>query len=188
MRRPDPNYEGTRADVQTCGARVRERNDRLVVLDLDEVDVERQPTLANSLCTARRRQPRAQLRQRDTTLTRRVGALNAVPGCSDLSTASTITMRTLYSSTRMDVPPIGCGAHLGLQDNWPIHTRLTYWWPCSHRHTWPFYRRRTGPASRTRQRASAGVISSCRLHIVPYLPTPHGAIQWKSCGARYARR
>lgn|GEM_PF-4780458 len=80
MRRPDPNYEGTRADGADLRARVRERNDRLVVLDLDEVTVERQPTLANAYAPRGGDQPRAQLRQRDTTLTRRVGALNAVPG------------------------------------------------------------------------------------------------------------
>lgn len=142
IRSPDPNYEGKLADCADLLARVRERSARLVVLYLDEVTVERQPTLANAYAQRGGDQPRAQLSQRDNTLTRLVGALNAVSGQVTYRRASKITMSTLvqlYQDVRAVYP--AAERIYVIQDNWPIHTHpdvLVALEPQTTR--WPFYR------------------------------------------------
>lgn len=48
MRSPDPDYEAKLADVKAAVAAAKAHPDRVVTFYLDEVTVERQPTLANA--------------------------------------------------------------------------------------------------------------------------------------------
>jgi hypothetical protein len=82
------------------------------------------------------------LSQRDNTLTRFVGALNALTGQVTYSRASKITMSTLvqlYQDLRALYP---AAEHIYvIQDNWPIHTHPDVLVALEKQTTrWPFYR------------------------------------------------
>lgn len=141
IRSPDPDYEEKLADIAELLADAR-RSDRTVVLYLDEVTVERQPTLANAYATCGSDQPRAQLSRRSNTQTRVVGGLNTVTGQVTHRQAGKITIRTLvqlYQDVRAAYPT--AERIFVIQDNWPIHTHpdvLAALEPQTTR--WPFYR------------------------------------------------
>ena len=57
IRSPDPNYTAKREDIEGLLAQVRAEPKRLVLLYLDEVTIERQPSLASAYAPRGRQQP-----------------------------------------------------------------------------------------------------------------------------------
>ena len=157
IRSPDPDYEEKLADIAELLADARRSDGSCVVLYLDEVTVERQPTLANAYAERGGDQPRAQLSRRSNMQTRVVGGLNAMTGQVTYRQAGKITMRTLVQLYQ-DI----CAAYptaeriFVIQDNWPIHTHpdvlvalepQTTRWPFARPASWP-----TEPSAAARRR------------------------------------
>lgn len=142
IRSPDPNYDAKRADVATVLAEARAAPERIVVLYLDEVTVERQPTLANAYAPMGHTQPRARRRQRADTLSRVLGALNALTGKVIYRRATRITLALLvqfYQALREAYPQAEC--IYVIQDNWPVHTHPDVLVALQPQRTrWPWYR------------------------------------------------
>ena len=92
IRSPDPDYDAKVADVAAVAA-AQAQPGRIITVYLDEVTVERQPTVAHAYApTGASEQARAVRRSKSNTLTRIVGALNALTGGVFHRRASTITV------------------------------------------------------------------------------------------------
>ena len=124
MRSPDPDDDAKLADVEAAVAAAQAQPGRGVIVYLDEVTVERQPTVANAYApTGSSAQARAVRSPKFNTVTRILGALNALTGGVFYRRASKITgsflvafyqalCRAYPDAERIDV----------IQDNWPGHT------------------------------------------------------------------
>jgi len=101
MRSPDPDYDAKRADVAAAVAAAQADPGRIVVVYLDEVAVERQPTVATAYApTGASEQARAVRRPKSNTVTRILGALNARTGSVFHRRASKITVGFLVAFYR----------------------------------------------------------------------------------------
>lgn len=123
IRSPDPQYEAKLAVVEQVRQQAAARPGRIVVVYLDEVTIERQPTLANDYEKLGREQPRAQCSHRADTLTRVVAALNAQTARVTFRRASKIRLATLvqfYQDLRAAYPD--AERIYVVMDNWPVHT------------------------------------------------------------------
>lgn len=120
---PDPHYDAKRAFIATLCERVTVQPDRLVLVYLDEVTVERQPTVSAAFFPCGRDQPRAQRSHAADTLTRVVASLTHGTGQVVFRRASKIRLETLvqfYQDLRAAYPQ--AERIYVVQDNWPVHT------------------------------------------------------------------
>ena len=98
IRSPDPDYDAKLADVQTAGAAARAQPGRIITVYLDEVTVERQPTVAPAYAlTGASEQARAVQSPKSNTVTRVLGVLNALTGGVFHRRASKITVGFLVA-------------------------------------------------------------------------------------------
>jgi hypothetical protein len=121
---PDPAYDAKRAYLAHLRERVAADPERLVLCYLDEVTIERQPTIATSYAVrGGHDQPRAMLSHASNTLTRIVATLQHGTGAVVFRRASKIRLPTLvqfYIDLRAAYPR---AEHIYVvQDNWPSHT------------------------------------------------------------------
>lgn len=172
IRSPDPNYLGKLADVNEILALARASAGRMVVLYLDEVTVERQPTLAAAYARQGHDQARAVRSHSANTQTRIIATLDAQTGQVVFQIASKTTLAILvefYQAVHRAYP--NAERIYVIQDNWPVHThpdvlialepQLTRWdWHRPSR--WP-----TTPSEQARRRWSQ---LNLPIQIVP-LPT-----------------
>ena len=123
VRSPDQQYAAKLAVLEQVRAKALARPGRIVVVYLDEVTIERQPTLANDYAEQGREQPRAERSQRSDTLTRVVAALNGQTAQVTFRRASKITLATLVQFYQDLVAAYPEAEHIYVvQDNWPVHT------------------------------------------------------------------
>jgi hypothetical protein len=123
VRSPDPLYAAKLAVVERVRAQAAAQPGRIVVVYLDEVTIERQPTLANDYAEQGREQPRAERSHSADTLTRVVAVLNAQTARVTFRRASKITLATLvqfYQDLHAAYPD--AERIYVVQDNWPVHT------------------------------------------------------------------
>jgi transposase len=121
---PDPDYDAKRAYLAQLRAEVAAAPERVVVCYLDEVTIERQPTVAASYAPrGGQDQPRARLSHASNTLTRLVATLTHGTGQVVFRRASKIRLTTLvqfYGALRAAYP--WAERIYVVQDNWPVHT------------------------------------------------------------------
>lgn len=123
IRSPDPAYDAKRATIADHWRQVQATPDRLRLVYLDEVTIERQPTVASAYGRRGRQQPRARLSHQSNTLTRVVATLDALSGRVCFRRATKITIPTLvqcYQDLRAAYPDVE--RIVVVQDNWPVHT------------------------------------------------------------------
>jgi hypothetical protein len=123
VRSPDQQYAAKLAVVERVRAQAAAQTGRIVVVYLDEVTIERQPTLANDYTEQGRAQPRAERSHSADTLTRVVAVLNAQSAQVTFRRASKITLATLvqfYEDLQAAYPD--AERIYVVQDNWPVHT------------------------------------------------------------------
>lgn len=119
---PDPDYDAKLADVEAVLAEAHAAPGRVVAVYLDEVSVERQPTLACAWAARGGDQPKARLSPRSNTETRLVAALDALTGRVVHRRANKIglaTLRQFYLDLRATYPQ--AERLYVIQDNWPVH-------------------------------------------------------------------
>lgn len=143
MRSPDPDYDAKLADVETVLATAKAQPGRSIAVYLDEVTVERQPTVANAYApTGSSAQARAVRSPKSNTVTRILGALNALTGGVFYRRAGKITVGFLvafYQALCLADPD--AERIYVIQDSWPVHTHpdlLVALEPQEPR--WPWYR------------------------------------------------
>jgi hypothetical protein len=120
IRRPDPDDDGKRAVIAALLAQLHTEPERIRVVFLDEVTIERQPTLAQAYAMRGADQARAALSQRDNTLTRVVATLDACTAQVCFRRANRITVPTLgpfYQDLRATYPVVE--RIYVVQDTWP---------------------------------------------------------------------
>ena len=172
IRSPDPDYEAKRADATAAVAAARAAPGRLVAVYLDEVTVERQPTLAHAYAPTGHDQARASLSHRANTETRVVAALDALTGRVIYRRAAKITVAVLvqfYQALRVAYPE--AEQIQVIQDNWPVHTHpdvLVALQPPSTR--WPWYRPPNWPTTPSAAARKKWGALQLPIQIVP-LPT-----------------
>lgn len=124
IRSPDPDYAAKLACVQAVRMLNRQAPVDLAVLYLDEVTIERQPSLAHTYDAGGRdaNQPRARRSTQSNTLTRLVATLDHRTGQVVFRRASAITIPTLVRFYQ-DIVAAYPQAHriYVVQDNWPVH-------------------------------------------------------------------
>jgi len=119
---PDPDYAAKLEYVQSLRDYVAQAAGEQILVYLDEVTVERHPTLSYDYEQAGAFQPLARRSERRNTATRVVATLEATTGCVCYRWASHITLSTLVHFYR-DL----CAAYPNaeriyvVQDNWPLH-------------------------------------------------------------------
>ena len=121
---PDPDYDAKWADVAAAVAAAQAQPGRIITVYLDEVTVERQPTVANAYAPTGASEPaRAVRSSKANTITRIVGALNALTGGVFHRRASKITVGFLvvFYQALCRAYPDAERIHV-IQDNWPVHT------------------------------------------------------------------
>jgi hypothetical protein len=121
---PDPDYDTKLANVQAVRMLARQAPSQVVVVYLDEVTIERQPTLAAAYAPQRggRTQPRARLSHTSNTLTRVVATLEHGTGQVVYRRATKITLATLvqfFQDLRSAYPH--AERIYVVMDNWPVH-------------------------------------------------------------------
>lgn len=120
---PDPAYTAKRAFIQDRCRQHLADPERMVLVYLDEVTIERQPTVAAALAPRGREQPRARRSHATDTLTRVVASLTHTTGQVVFRRASKIRLETLvqfYQDLRAAYPT--AERIFVVQDNWPVHT------------------------------------------------------------------
>jgi transposase len=120
---PDLDYAAKLANVQAVRMLSRQTEGQVVLVYLDEVTIEQQPTLAHSyaLQDRGRSQPRARLGHSSTSLTRVVATLEHLTGRVVYRRASKITLATLvqfFFDLRAAYPQ--AERISVVMDNWPI--------------------------------------------------------------------
>lgn len=143
IRSPDPDYDAKLADVAAAVAAARVQPGRVVTVYLDEVTVERQPTVAQAYAPAgSSEQARAVRSPRSNTVTRILGALNALTGRVFHQRANKITVGFLvafYQALCRAYPD--AERIYVIQDNWPVHTHPDLLVALETQETrWPWYR------------------------------------------------
>ena len=121
---PDPAYDLKLANVQAVRMLARQAPAQVVVVYLDEVTIEQQPSLAASYApqSGGRTQPRARLGHNSNTLTRVVATLEHGTGQVVYRRASKITIATLvqfFQDLRAAYPH--AERIYVVMDNWPVH-------------------------------------------------------------------
>jgi len=120
---PDPEYAIKLAGVQAVRMLARLAPSQVVVLYLDEVTIERQPSLAQAYAEqGGHEQPRADLGHASNTLTRLVATLEHSSGRVVYRRASKITLEVLvrfFQDLRAAYPSVE--RIYVVMDNWPIH-------------------------------------------------------------------
>lgn len=120
---PDEQYPAKVAAIAQLRQQVSAGAGTEVVVYLDEVSIERQPTLANDYEERGPEQPRARRSHSSDTLTRVVATLDPADGRVVWRRGSKITLRTLvqfYQDLRAAYP--AAERIYVVQDNWPVHT------------------------------------------------------------------
>lgn len=143
IRSPDPDYDAKLTDVAAAVAAAKVQPGPVVTVYLDEVTVERQPTVANAYApTGASEQARAVRSSKSDTVTRIVGALNALTGGVFHRRASKITVGFLvafYQALCRAYPD--AGRIYVIQDNGPVHTHPDLLVALEPQETrWPWYR------------------------------------------------
>lgn len=121
---PDPAYDLKLANVQAVRMLARQAPAQVVVVYLDEVTIEQQPSLATSYApqSGGLTQPRARLGHNSNTLTRVVATLEHGTGQVVYRRASKITIATLvqfFQDLRAAYPH--AERIYVVMDNWPVH-------------------------------------------------------------------
>lgn len=172
IRSPDPHYEAKLADVEQILAEARAHPDRIVAVYLDEVTVERHPTVTNAYAPAGSEQALAVRSPQTNTLTRVIGALNALTGQVFHRRASKITVAFLvqfYQGLWAAYP--GVERIYVIQDNWPVHTHPDLLVALEPQQTrWPWYRPPSWPTEPSRAAVRRWSSLQLSIQIVP-LPT-----------------
>lgn len=123
MHSPDPDYAAKVAYLQQCLQQARDNPRRYVVVYLDEVGYERQPTLAKAYAPRGSEvAPLARRSHRSNTVCRGVGALHPFTGQVTYRQFATITTQRLvqlYTELRRLYPD--AETIFVIQDNWPVH-------------------------------------------------------------------
>jgi transposase len=143
IRSPDPDYDAKLADVAAAVAAAQAQPGRVVTVYLDEVTVERQPTVAQAYAPAgSSEQARAVRSPKSNTVTRILGALNALTGGVFHRRANQITVGFLvafYQALCRAYPD--AERIYVIQDNWPVHTHPELLVALETQETrWPWYR------------------------------------------------
>ncbi len=178
IRSPDPDYEAKWAEATAAGAAARAAPGRLVAVYLDEVTVERQPTLAHAYAPTGHDQARASLSHRANTEMRVVAALDALTGRVIYRWAAKITVAVLvqfYQALRAAYPE--AEQIQVIEDNWPVHTHpdvLVALQPQSTR--WPWYRPPNWPTTPSAAARKKWGALQLPIQIVP-LPTYASCVQ-----------
>jgi transposase len=123
VRSPDPLYQAKLEAVAQAREQARAAPTKIVLLYLDEVTIERHPTLANDYEYQGSDQPRANRSHKADTLTRIVASLDHRSGRVVFRRACKITLSTLvqfYQDLRAAYPQ--AERIYVVQDNWPVHT------------------------------------------------------------------
>jgi len=141
IRSPDPDYDAKWADVEAAVAAARAQPGRITTVYLDEVTVERQPTVANAYAPTGA-QARAVRSPKSNTVTRVIGALNALTGSIFYRRASKITVGFLVVFYRALCRAYPDAERIYvIQDNWPVHTHPDLLVALEPQETrWPWYR------------------------------------------------
>lgn len=123
VRSPDPNYMGKLADVNQILALARASAGRIAALYLDEVTVERQPTLAAAYARLGHDQARAVRSHSANTQTRIVATLDALSGqvVFQMESKTTLAVLIKFYQTVCQTYPNAERIYV-IQDNWPVHT------------------------------------------------------------------
>jgi transposase len=121
---PDPDYDAKLAGVQAVRMLSRQAPGQIVVVYLDEVTIEQQPTLASAYApkAGGRAQPRACLGHSSNTLTRVVATIEHATGRVIYRRASKISIATLvqfFQELRAAYPQ--AERIYVVMDNWPMH-------------------------------------------------------------------
>jgi len=143
IRSPDPDDDAKLADVQAAVAAAQAQPGRVVTVYLDEVTVERQPTVANAYAPkGSSEQAQAVRSPKSNTVTRVLGVLNALTGAVFHQRASKITVAFLvmfYQALCRAYPD--AERIYVIQDNWPVHTHPDLLVALESQETrWPWYR------------------------------------------------
>jgi len=120
---PDPHYDAKRAHIAALCERVTAHPDRLVLVYLDEVTLERQPTVSSTWFPRGDDQPRAERSHATDTLTRVIASLDHQTGRVVFRRGSKIRIATIvqfYEDLRAAYP-LAERIYV-VQDNWPVHT------------------------------------------------------------------
>lgn len=120
---PDPSYDAKTGQIERIRAQVNEDPNRFVLLYLDEVTIERHPSICHDYeQRGASIQPLARRSHQKNTLTRFVGSMNAVTGAVTYRQAAHITLNILVSHYQ-DICKIYPNAKtiFVVQDNWPVH-------------------------------------------------------------------
>jgi hypothetical protein len=123
VRSPDVEYEAKLAYLERLRQQSAQAPERIILAYLDEVTIERQPTLAAAFTTRGPSQPLAHRSQASDTLTRVVATLTHGTGRVLFRRASKIRLSTLvqfYQELCAAYPRAEC--IYVVQDNWPVHT------------------------------------------------------------------
>jgi hypothetical protein len=121
---PDPDYAAKLANVQAVRMLARQAPRQVVVVYLDEVTIERQPSLASTYAPrgGGPAQPRARLSHTSNTLTRVVATVDHETGQVVYRRATKITIATLvqfFQDLRAAYPE--AERIYVVLDNWPVH-------------------------------------------------------------------
>jgi transposase len=158
IRSPDPDYDAKLIDVAAAVAAAKAQPGSVVTVYLDEVTVERQPTVAHAYApSGSSEQARAVRSPKSNTVTRILGALNALTGGVFYRRASKITVGFLvaFYQALCQAYPDAERIYV-IQDNWPVHTHPDLLVALEPQETrWPWYRPPSWPtepsASATRR-------------------------------------
>jgi len=143
IRSPDPDYDAKLVDVEAAVAAAQAQPGRIITAYLDEVTVERQPTVAHAYAPiGASTQARAVRSPKSNTVTRVLGVLNALTGAVFHRRASKITVAFLvvfYQALCRAYPD--AERIYVIQDNWPVHTHPDLLVALEPQETrWPWYR------------------------------------------------
>lgn len=120
---PDPDYDAKLAYLEQLRQQTAADPERSILAYLDEVTIERQPTVAAAFAPRGDEQPRARRSHASDTLTRVVASLTHGTGQVVFRRASKIRLDTLvqfYVQLRAAYPQ--AQRLYVVQDNWPVHT------------------------------------------------------------------
>jgi|WetSurSiteA1Bulk_404760.scaffolds.fasta_scaffold46331_1 hypothetical protein len=118
---PDPNYVAKLADVASALAQARSAPGQIVAVYLDEVTIERQPSVAPAYAARGSDQARARRSHSANTETRVLGALDAVTGRVVFRRGRvTTTALVRFFQQLCQAYPTAVRIYVIL-DNWPVH-------------------------------------------------------------------
>jgi hypothetical protein len=170
VRSPDPNYHPKRDDIATVVAQAQAAPERVVTVYLDEVTIERQPSVSQDYVAAGRAQPRANRSWSANAETRIVATLDHLTGqvVFQRGRVTTAALVRFFQHLRAAYP-VADRINVVL-DNWPVHFHpdvLVAMQPQLTR--WDFPR----PASWSDQPSAAAVRKWSQLQLpIQFVPLP----------------